>query len=43
MLRIDLVSKVYFASADAHEKKENNLLNKLQRLYEILDIEAELT
>ncbi len=27
-------SKVYFASAVAHEKKENNLSNRIERLYE---------
>lgn len=29
-----MASKVYFASAAAHEKRENNLLNKIERLYE---------
>lgn len=43
MLRIGLSSKIFFASAEAHEKKENNLLNKLQRLYEKLDIETSIT
>lgn len=33
------VPKVFFASIDAHEKKENNLLNKLERLYEALEFE----
>jgi uncharacterized Fe-S center protein len=43
ILRLGLVSKIYFASADAHEKKENNLLNKIQRLYEIIGIESSFT
>ncbi|MFH0850772.1 MAG: DUF362 domain-containing protein [Candidatus Bathyarchaeota archaeon] len=33
---------VYYASADAHEKKENNLLNKVGRLYERLGVGASL-
>ena len=42
MLRIGLVSEVYYASADAHEKKENNLFNKIERLYERLGVESSL-
>jgi len=30
------MSKVFIVSVDAHEKKENNLLNKLGRLYDSL-------
>ena len=30
--------KVFYASADAHEKKENNLLNKIERLFDKLGI-----
>jgi uncharacterized Fe-S center protein len=37
-LRGETVSKVYYALADAHEKKENNLLNKIERLYDRLGI-----
>jgi uncharacterized Fe-S center protein len=36
------MSKVYFISTDAHEKKENNLLNKLERLYEAVDLKSNL-
>jgi uncharacterized Fe-S center protein len=32
------MSKVYYASADAYEKKENNLLNKIERIYNALGI-----
>jgi uncharacterized Fe-S center protein len=39
---INLASKVYFVNADAHEKKENNLLNKLQKLYERLEIKSSI-
>ena len=35
-------SDVYFASAVAHEKKENNLLNRIDRLYEALGFSASL-
>jgi uncharacterized Fe-S center protein len=37
-----MASKVYFASVDAHEKKENNLLNRLGRLYEELGFASSL-
>ncbi len=33
-------AQVYFTSVDAHEKKENNLLNKLGRLYRELDFSS---
>ena len=35
-------SKVYFASAKAHEKKENNLLNRIERLYNALGFNSSL-
>ena len=31
-----MVSKVFYATADAHEVKENNLINQLERLYNSL-------
>lgn len=37
------LSKVFFASIDAHEKKENNLLNRLERLYDALGFEKVLS
>lgn len=35
-------SKVYFASAAANEKKENNLLNKIERLYDSVGFSTSL-
>lgn len=35
-------SKVFFVSIDAHEKKENNLLNKIERLYTALGFDQYL-
>jgi uncharacterized Fe-S center protein len=42
ILRNPLKSKVYFTSAVAHEKKENNLLNRLGRLYDAVGFNAKL-
>lgn len=36
-------AKVYFASVDAHEKKENNLLNRIGRLYDELGFASSLS
>jgi uncharacterized Fe-S center protein len=36
------MSKVFIVSVDAHEKKENNLLNKLGRLYDSLGFASSL-
>ena len=37
-----MTSKVYFASAAAYEKKENNLLNRIERLYESVGFSGSL-
>jgi uncharacterized Fe-S center protein len=41
-LVVDVGAKVYFTSVDAHEKKENNLLNRLGRLYDELGFASSL-
>jgi uncharacterized Fe-S center protein len=38
----DVGAKVYFTSVDAHEKKEKNLLNRLDRLYDELGFASSL-